>query len=47
MKKETVNDKLSEALDVEYNPVPEEPKEIAKKEVAEIVSKDKSKYICK
>ena len=41
MKKETVNDKLSEALDVEYNPAPEEPKEIAKKEVAEIVSKDK------
>tara|TARA_R110002012_G_scaffold87135_1_gene215725 strand:- start:1203 stop:1697 length:495 start_codon:yes stop_codon:yes gene_type:complete len=41
MKKETVNDKLSEALDIEYNPAPEEPKEIAKKEVAEVVSKEK------
>ena len=41
MKKQTVNDKLSEALDVEYNPSPEEPKEIVKKEVAEIISKDK------
>ena len=40
MKKETVNDKLSEALDVEYD-APEPQKELVKKEVAEIVSKEK------
>ncbi len=41
MKKENVNDKISKALDVEYNPSEEQPKEIQKKEVAEVVSKDK------
>tara|TARA_R100001082_G_C4324452_1_gene142663 strand:- start:228 stop:719 length:492 start_codon:yes stop_codon:yes gene_type:complete len=40
MKKETVNDKLSKALDVEYD-APEPQKELVKKEVAEIVSKEK------